>query len=114
MEMIFQKTVRPCFRDGTNVLPPQIQKVGVISFLKKDILSVIPTIINMIERAIGNGWDISRHILLTDLSGGALSGEGPAPGGGEVVSKRLLNRRCFSIAKFLLLSEITCPNKAPG
>jgi hypothetical protein len=56
------------------MLPPQFQEVGVVAFLKENIVAVNSTIINMIERAISDGREISRHDSLPDLSGPFLQG----------------------------------------
>lgn len=69
MKMVLQKAIRPCLCNGTEVLPPQVQKVGVITFLEENILMVIPAVINVIEVSGNEGRDTGGHddVCYTDI-----------------------------------------------
>jgi hypothetical protein len=70
--MISQEAISPCFCNRGDVFPPQVHKVGIISFLGKYILTVITTIVNVIEISVNKRWNVSWHVFIIqerDLTG---------------------------------------------
>jgi len=55
MKVISQETICPCFGDWTDMFPPQVHEVGIVSFLGKYILAIITTIVDVIEISV-NEW----------------------------------------------------------
>jgi hypothetical protein len=43
------------------MLPPQIQEIGIVPFLKEYVSAVVAAIVNMIKSPIGERRDISWH-----------------------------------------------------
>lgn len=61
MKVISQKTICPRVCNWTNILPPQFHKIGIVSFLNKDVFAVVATIVDVIKSSVSDGWDIGGH-----------------------------------------------------
>ena len=72
--MILQKTISPCLGNWADVLPPQVHKIGKVSFLRKYILTIITAVVDVIKISVNEWRNVSWHGFnytdeISDLTG---------------------------------------------
>src|SRR5512134_1478841 len=74
VKMVPEQAICKSLCNGICVLPPEFNKISVVSFLNKNILAVIAAIVNVIilpklkRNGIGHGLIIKYHADLTGLT----------------------------------------------
>ena len=49
------------------MLPPKFCEVIVVSFLNKDVFTVVAAIVDVKESSVGEGWNVGGHVLIIRL-----------------------------------------------